>query len=151
MSLLMFTNATENQYLCKILNVLLGARGTAVGCVWFPRKQNHCVQTLLVFPNSTGTPESHLVASNTLCELQNPVRPKPAALYGMDLINSAGSRPTPPVDPRQPAGTEYRPPLGSEKLTEIEAVCRLYQNLTFFFPPPLDKFCLLPRHRAKAV
>lgn len=30
----MFTNATKNQYLCKILNLLLGARGMSVGCVW---------------------------------------------------------------------------------------------------------------------
>lgn len=89
----------------------------------FPRKQNDCVQTLVVFPNSTGTPESHLVASYTLCELKNPLRPKRAAL------------PTPPVNQRQPAGTEYRPPLGSEKLTEIEAVCSLYQNLTYSPPP----------------
>lgn len=59
----------------------------------FPRKQNDCVQTLVVFPNSTGTPESHLVASYALCELKNPLRPKRAALYGVDLTNSAESRP----------------------------------------------------------
>lgn len=59
----------------------------------FPRKQNDCVQTLVVFPNSTGTPESHLVASYALCELKNPLGPKRAALYGVDLTNSAESRP----------------------------------------------------------
>lgn len=103
-----------------------------------------------MFPNSSGTPESHLVASYALCELKNHLRPQPAALYGMDLVNSAESQPTTPANQRQPAGTKYRRLVGSEKLTEIEAVFPLYQNLTFF-PPTLDKFCLLPRHRAKAV
>lgn len=65
-----------------------------------------------MFRNSTGTPESHLVASYTLCELKNHLRPQRAALYAMDLINPAESQPTTPVNQRQP---KYRPLLGERE------------------------------------
>lgn len=76
------------------------------------------------------TPESHLVASYTLCGLKKHLSQQRAVL---DLINSAESQPATPVNQCQPVGTKYRPPFGSEELTEIEAVCLLYQNPRF--PP----------------
>lgn len=113
----------------SVIHSNTGSRGnkTTVSKLW------------LCFETPPELPESHLVASYTLCELKNHLRPKRAALYGVDLINSAKSQPTTPVNQRQPAGTKYRPLLGSEKRTEIEAVCPLYQNLTFFPAPPFGQ------------